>query len=109
MVERKIVAICQYGGEFITNNDGSLSYCGGEAHAIDVGLDMLFDEFSTEISSMFNIDINGVCIKYFLPSNKKTLITISNDKDLSRMVHFNENVSAAEVYILNKDNNEHSR
>ncbi|PKU65989.1 uncharacterized protein LOC110111951 [Dendrobium catenatum] len=102
MVEGKIVTICQYGGEFVTNSDGSLSYSGGEAHAIDVGPDMLFDEFNSEISSMFNIDIACMSIKYFLPSNKKTLITISNDKDLRRMVHFNENATTAEVYILNK-------
>lgn len=105
MVELKIVAICQYGGEFFTNSDGTLSYCGGEAHAIDVGSDMLWDDFKAEISSMFNIDLTGMCIKYFLPSNKRTLITVSNDKDLGRMVHFNENASAAEVYILNKVDN----
>lgn len=102
MGEGKIVAICQYGGEFVTNSDGSLSYSGGEAHAIDVGPDMLFDEFNSEISTLFNIDITSMSIKYFLPSNKKTLITISSDKDLRRMVHFNENATTSEVYILNK-------
>ncbi|KAG0498944.1 hypothetical protein HPP92_003635 [Vanilla planifolia] len=102
MVDGKVVAICQYGGEFFTNNEGCLSYSGGEAHAIGVGLEMMFDEFKSEISSMFSIDITGMSIKYFLPSNKKTLITISNDKDLRRMVHFNENASTVEVYILSK-------
>ncbi|XP_020593464.1 uncharacterized protein LOC110033740, partial [Phalaenopsis equestris] len=102
MVGGKIVAICQYGGQFVTDGDGSLSYSGGEAHAIDVGPDMLFDEFNTEICNMFNIDITGISIKYFLPNNKKTLITISNDKDLRRMIHFNENATTTDVYILNK-------
>ncbi|PKA63438.1 Protein FAR-RED impared response 1 [Apostasia shenzhenica] len=102
MVEGKIVAICQYGGEFVANFDGSLTYSGGEAHAVDVGQEMLFDEFRSEISSMFNMDLTGTSIKYFLPNNRKTLITISNDKDLRRMIYFNENSTAAEVYIVNK-------
>lgn len=105
MEGRGIVAICQYGGEFVTNSDGSLSYSGGEAHALEVGHDMLFDDFKSELTSMFNVDVSGMSIKYFLPSNKRTLITISSDKDLQRMVDFTANALTSEVYIINKVDN----
>ncbi|RWR93317.1 hypothetical protein CKAN_02256200 [Cinnamomum micranthum f. kanehirae] len=39
-------------------------------------------------------------IKYFLPNNKRTLITISNDKGLQRMVDFHEDSDNIDVYIL---------
>ena len=105
MVEGTIVAICQYGGEFVTNSDGSLSYSGGEARAVDVGHDMLLEDFKSEIASTFDIDISGMSIKYFLPSNRRVLITISNDKDLQRMVSYNVHAMSTEVYILNKVDN----
>ncbi|KAJ0959899.1 hypothetical protein J5N97_000333 [Dioscorea zingiberensis] len=106
MAEEKIVvAICQYGGEFVTNSDGTMSYTGGEAHAVDIKRDMLLDELKSEITSLFNIDLSGMSMKYFLPNNKRTLIMISCDKDLQRMVDFNLNVGATEVYILNRVDN----
>ncbi|URE15561.1 PB1 [Musa troglodytarum] len=109
MEGRGIVAICQYGGEFVTNSDGSLSYSGGEAHALEVGHDMLFDDFKSELTSMFNVDVSGMSVKYFLPSNKRTLITISSDKDLQRMVDFTANALTTEVYIINKVDNRITR
>ncbi|ONK80630.1 uncharacterized protein A4U43_C01F19970 [Asparagus officinalis] len=102
MVEGTVVAICQYGGEFVTNRDGSLSYTGGDARAVDVGHDMLLEDFKSEIASTFDIDISGMSIKYLLPSNKRVLITISNDKDLQRMVAHNAQSMSIEVYIINK-------
>ncbi|WOL09196.1 hypothetical protein Cni_G17949 [Canna indica] len=109
MEERRIVAICQYGGEFVTNSDGSLSYSGGEAHALEVGHGMTFDDFKSELTSMFNVDVSGMCFKYFLPSNKRTLITISCDKDLQRMVDFTVSALTTEVYIINKVENRITR
>ncbi|KAJ6844182.1 uncharacterized protein M6B38_291310 [Iris pallida] len=104
-----IVAICQYGGEFVTSSDGTLTYTGGDAHAIDVGHDTLLEDFKLEITTMFNIDITGMSIKYFLPSNNRVLITISSDKDLQRMVNFNMNAVSVEVFILNKVDNRRTR
>lgn len=100
MSDQKIVVICQFGGEFIQNNDGSLSYVDGEAHAMEVDRNMRFDDFRSEIAEMWNHDISISSIKYFLPSNKQTLITISNDKDLQRMVDFHKGLVTACVYIL---------
>nr|CAD1837347.1 unnamed protein product [Ananas comosus var. bracteatus] len=105
MAGRNIVAICQYGGEFITNSDGSLSYAGGEAHAIEVGNEMLLEDFKAELSTMFNVDLSGMFLKYFLPNNRRTLITISTDKDLRRMVDFSSDSLTTEVYILSKAEN----
>lgn len=100
MAGTRIIAICQSGGGFETDEDGSLSYRGGEAHAIDIDDQVKFDDFKNEVAEMFNCNINSMSIKYFLPGNRKTLITISNDKDLRRMVKFHGNSATADMYII---------
>ncbi|KAG0488869.1 hypothetical protein HPP92_007680 [Vanilla planifolia] len=101
MASNKILAICQFGGDFIANSDGSMIYSGGEAHVIDIDRNLHFHEFVSEISDMFNCNMDLYTIKYFLRNNKRTLITISNDKDLRRMVDFNAD-STIDVYILKR-------
>ncbi|XP_076891552.1 uncharacterized protein LOC143543000 [Bidens hawaiensis] len=100
MAVKKVIAICQLGGVFKTLGDGSLSYDGGEAHAIDIDEDSKYNDFYMEVAEMFNCLHNSISIKYFLPRNRKTLITISNDKDLQRMIKFHENSSSIDVYIM---------
>lgn len=102
MARGKVLAICQSGGEFVIGRDGSMSYSGGEAHAVEVTSDMKLNDFKAEISCMFNCRADTFIIKYFLPSNRKTLITISNDKDLQRMVDFSASSNTTDVYILKK-------
>ncbi|KAG1338944.1 hypothetical protein COCNU_04G012500 [Cocos nucifera] len=105
MARRKILAICQSGGEFVTHSDGSMSYSGGEAHAIDIDHEMMLHDLKSEISGMFNCDADSFSIKYFLPNNKRTLITVSNDKDLKRMVDFHADSDTTDVYVLKKVEN----
>lgn len=105
MAKRCILAICQAGGEFITNSDGSMSYSGGEAHAIDIERDMPLDDLKSEISSMFSCNVDNLSIKYFLPNNKRTLITVSNDKDLRRMVDFHAGSDTTDIFIMKKVEN----
>lgn len=100
MAEKKIIAICQSGGEFETGRDGMLSYHGGDAHAIDVDDKMKFNEFKMEIAEMFNFDVDNVSIKYFLPGNRKTLITLSNDKDLKRMLKFHGDSTTVDIFVI---------
>ncbi|KAL5700412.1 hypothetical protein ACHQM5_025856 [Ranunculus cassubicifolius] len=100
MSGRKIIAICQSGGEFVTNKDGSLSYNGGDAHAIDIDEETLFEEFKSEICEMCSCTNGGMSIKYLLPENKRTLISISNDKDLKRMITFHVNSITADVFVI---------
>lgn len=100
MAGKKIIAICQAGGQFETDKDGFLSYHGGDAHAIDVDEGTKFGDFKTEVAEMFNFGINSMSIKYFLPGNKKTLITVSNDKDLQRMIKFLGNSDTVDVYVM---------
>ena len=100
-----LVAICQYGGEFVTNSDGTMFYYGGEAHAVDINRETLLDDLKSEITSVFGIDLSGMSMKYFLPNNRRTLISISSDKDLQRMVDFNLNARNTEVYIINRVDN----
>ncbi|KAF8387629.1 hypothetical protein HHK36_026282 [Tetracentron sinense] len=104
MAGKKVIAICQSGGEFVTNKDGLFSYNGGEAHAIDIDHQTRLNEFKLEIAEMFNYGVGTMSIKYFLPGNKKTLITISNDKDLKRMINFHGDSVTADVYIITEEN-----
>lgn len=100
MAPKKLIAICQSGGKFGTTKDGNLSYKGGDAHAIDIDDQMELREFKVEVADMFNINAGSMSIKYFLPGNKKTLITVSNDKDLQRMIKFHPDSSTVEIYIF---------
>ncbi|KAE8698305.1 guanosine-3',5'-bis(diphosphate) 3'-pyrophosphohydrolase-like [Hibiscus syriacus] len=100
MAGKKIIAICQSGGDFVTNKDGSLSYNGGEAYAIDINEHSKLSDFKSEIKDMFNLRSGNMSIKYFLPGNKKTLITISKDKDLQRMLNFIGETSTVDVFIV---------
>ncbi|KAM7272944.1 hypothetical protein ACFE04_027608 [Oxalis oulophora] len=97
---KKIIAICQCGGEFETEKDGSLSYVGGDAHAIDVDDQMKFNDFKMEVAEMFNFGVHTIYFKYFLPGNKKTLITVSNDKDLQRMIKYHGDSATIDIYII---------
>ncbi|KAJ1403013.1 Zinc finger, PMZ-type [Sesbania bispinosa] len=103
MATRKVIAICQSGGEFVSNKDGSLSYNGGEAYAIDIDQQTSLSDFKSEIAEMFNCNVNTMIIKYFLPGNKKTLITVSKDKDLQRMVSFLGDASTVDVFVMSEE------
>lgn len=103
MATRKVIAICQSGGEFVTNKDGSLSYNGGDAYAIDIDQQTKLDDFKSEVAEMFNCNTDTMIIKYFLPGNKKTLITVSKDKDLQRMVNFLGDANTVDVFIISEE------
>ncbi|KAK6790149.1 hypothetical protein RDI58_013949 [Solanum bulbocastanum] len=101
MAAKRIIAICQSGGEFVTNNeDGSLSYTGGNAHAVDIDENTNVDAFKQELTDTFKFNVDGMAIKYFLRGNKKTLITVSKDKDLQRMVNFFKDSEQVEVFVV---------
>ncbi|GMN44118.1 hypothetical protein TIFTF001_013311 [Ficus carica] len=100
MAGEKIIVICQSGGEFVTGKDGTLCYKGGDAHAMDIDDQIKYNYFKTEVAEMFNCSVDSMTIKYFLPGNKKTLITISNDKDLNRMIKFHGDSATADVYVI---------
>lgn len=99
------MVICQHGGDFVSGSDGSMAYSGGEAHVIDIDSNTNFDGFKAEITNAFNIDISTMVIKYFLPNNKRTLITVSHDKDLRRMIDLNANSATLDVFVLHKVDN----
>ncbi|XP_058215614.1 uncharacterized protein LOC131326759 isoform X2 [Rhododendron vialii] len=103
MAGKKVIAILQSGGEFETNQDGSLSYRGGDAHAREIDENMKYKDFKREVAEVFNSNHGNMSIKYFLPGNKKTLITISNDKDLNCMIKFHANSATADIYVIMED------
>lgn len=102
MATGSILAICQSGGEFVKQNDGTMSYIGGEAHAIDIDREMTLHDLETEMANMFKLKADSFSIKYLLPRNRRTLITVSSDKDVQRMVDYQANADTADVYVLKK-------
>ncbi|KAL3591032.1 hypothetical protein D5086_009672 [Populus alba] len=52
MAEIKIIVICQLGGDFETDKDGTLSYTGGDAHAIDIDDKIKFNDFKLEVAEI---------------------------------------------------------
>ncbi|KAK2646065.1 hypothetical protein Ddye_021260 [Dipteronia dyeriana] len=103
MATKKIIAICQSGGEFVTNKDGTLSYNGGDAYAIDIDDETELDNFKSEVADMFSCSADNMTIKYLLPGNKKTLISISKDKDLKRMINFVADTMSVDVFIISEE------
>lgn len=103
MAGKKIIAICQSGGEFQTDTDGSLLYKGGDAHAMEIDEQMKYNDFRMEAAEMFNCSLSTVTIKYFLPGNRKTLISISNDKDLQRMIKFHGGAATTDIYVMTEE------
>ncbi|KAJ0444640.1 putative transcription factor interactor and regulator CCHC(Zn) family [Helianthus annuus] len=97
---KKMIAICHYGGEFETYEDGLMSYSGGEAYAVDLEVDMQLSGFKQEVAETIDSSVDGMLVKYFLPGNKKNLITVSKDKDFHRMVNYYKESDQFEVFIL---------
>ncbi|CAK9135635.1 unnamed protein product [Ilex paraguariensis] len=106
MATKRIIAICMSGGEFATDNDGGLlSYKGGDAYAMDLDQDTKLKDLKEELAETFNCSVNRMLIKYFLPgkSNKRTLITISKDKDLKRLVNIFEDKDQVEFFVMEEE------
>ncbi|KAK4256526.1 hypothetical protein QN277_006237 [Acacia crassicarpa] len=99
MATKKVIAICQSGGEFVTSTDGSLAYQGGEAYATDIDLQTKLTDLKSEVADMFG-KTDSMIIKYLLPSNKKTLITIAKDKDLQRMINYLGDAGTVDLFII---------
>ncbi|CAA7017117.1 unnamed protein product [Microthlaspi erraticum] len=92
----KLIAICKSG----TIKDGSLSCSGGDAFAIGIDLTTSMTDFKSELAENFGFDLDTMSLKYFLPGNKKTLITISKDKDFIRMVNFSADAGTVEIFAI---------
>ena len=103
MAKGKLILICQSGGDFVKNADGSLTYSGGEAQAVNVTSETVFDDLKLKLAEMCNLDYKTVIFKYFLPGNTRILITLSNGKDLKRMLDFHRNSVTAEVFAIGKE------
>ncbi|XP_015572423.1 uncharacterized protein LOC107260938 [Ricinus communis] len=99
----RLIVICHSGGKFTSASDGSLSYGGGEAHAISINREDKFQELKSEVAEMCNCDPALLTIKYFLPDNRQTLITISSDKDIQRMLDFHEDSKSLDVFVIKND------
>uniref|UniRef100_A0A5B7AED0 SWIM-type domain-containing protein n=1 Tax=Davidia involucrata TaxID=16924 RepID=A0A5B7AED0_DAVIN len=100
MAKEKLVIICQSGGKFTTGTDGSLSYSGGDAHVMTINNETRFDEFESEVAEIWKCDSSSMSIKYFLPNNKQTLITVSSDRDIKHMIEFHEDSPTVDVYVM---------
>ncbi|KAK1426502.1 hypothetical protein QVD17_15176 [Tagetes erecta] len=97
---KKMIAICQYGGDFETHDDGTMNYIGVEAYAVDLDENMQLSGFKQEIAETVDLNVDAMIIKYFLPGNKKNLITVSKDKDFQRMVNYYREADQVEVFVM---------
>lgn len=107
MVNGKLILICRSGGEFEKNDDGTLAYNGGEAEAVTVNSEILFDDLKLKLAEICDLDFETVSVKYFLPHNTRTLISISNEKDLKRMLEFHASSVTADVFVMGKEGFNH--
>lgn len=99
MAKGKLILICQSGGEFVTNDDGTMSYNGGEANAENVTSETPFSDLKLNLAETCDLNQETVTVKYFLPGNKRNLITVKNDKDIKRMIDFHGDAITAEVFV----------
>ncbi|KAL6221314.1 hypothetical protein ACLB2K_009065 [Fragaria x ananassa] len=102
MVRAKLILICQWGGEFVKKDDGTMCYTGGDAHAVDINHETLFDDLKLKLAEICNLEYKSLSIKYFLPGNRRTLITLSSDRDLKRMYEFHGNAVTGDVFVIGK-------
>ncbi|KAK1413984.1 hypothetical protein QVD17_29721 [Tagetes erecta] len=100
MAKGKLILICQSGGEFVTNDDGTMSYNGGEANAANVTSETPFNDLKLTLAETCDLNQETVTVKYFLPGNKRNLITVKNDKDVKRMIDFHGDAITAEVFVM---------
>lgn len=107
MAKGKLILICQSGGEFIAKDDGTLSYVGAEANAVNINHETLFDDLKLKLAEMGNLDQKTISIKYFLPGNRRNLITLRNDKDLKRMIEYHVNSVTADIFVNGKEGFDH--
>ncbi|CAN8232471.1 unnamed protein product, partial [Cochlearia groenlandica] len=103
MGKGKLILICQSGGKFVTDDDGRMTYTGGEAEAMDITRETSFDEFKLKMAKVLNLDYNSLSLKYFLPGNRRTLITIKQAKDMKRMYDFHHSSVTADVFITGQE------
>lgn len=99
MAKGKLILICQSGGDFVTNDDGTMSYNGGEANAANVTSETPFSDLKQTLAETCDLNQETVTVKYFLPGNKRNLITVKNDKDVRRMIDFHGDAITAEVFV----------
>ena len=64
MARAKLILICQSLGEFVTNDDGTLSYAGGEAHAVEITPETLFNDLKLKVAEMLNLDYESLMTLY---------------------------------------------
>lgn len=102
MAKGKLILICRTGGEFVTKDDGTMLYNGGEAHAAEINAETKFDDLKLKLAEMCDLEFSSLSVKYFLPQNKRTPISMVTDRDLKRMYDFHEGSVTAEIYPAGK-------
>ncbi|KAJ0235794.1 MULE transposase domain-containing protein [Hirschfeldia incana] len=103
MGKGKLILICQSGGKFLTDDDGTMTYTGGEAEAIDINHETSFHDFKLKLAKLWNLDYDSLSLKYFLPGNRRTLITMRQEKDMKRMYDFHLSSVSAEVFVTGQE------
>ncbi|GAA0144293.1 hypothetical protein LIER_04781 [Lithospermum erythrorhizon] len=102
MVRGKLIVICQFGGDFVSKDDGTLMYDGGDANAVNINNETKYGDLSLKLAEVCNVELNTMQMKYFLPGNRKHLITLRSDKDLKRLMDFHVNSVTVDIFVSGK-------
>lgn len=105
MSDKYHTVICHSGGKFTKNGGGAMSYKGGRAYEIFVNKKTTFDEFRKETAVNWKYDPSSITIKYFLPNDNETLLTIGSDKNIQQMLGSYKYLNSIHVYVFTNEDN----
>ncbi|KAL9679519.1 hypothetical protein QQ045_017384 [Rhodiola kirilowii] len=83
MTSKKVIAICQFGGEFFADEDGSMSmvYNGGNAYAIHLDDQTNLNDFRREVAKTFDLDVSAFPSSISSPTSMPLLALPEEDDD----------------------------
>lgn len=85
----KLIALCN------CQNESTEVCIGGQAHAIEVNEEMIFNSFIDHVATIFCLDKSILSLKYYFPGKRYVLVSMKNDADLKNFVKiFNDSIWA---------------
>ncbi|KAG8384057.1 hypothetical protein BUALT_Bualt04G0078400 [Buddleja alternifolia] len=101
---RKLIVSCKFGGEFQQGEYG-VQYNGGEAYAIEVDEEISFDTFRARVVAKCGLNEKGslIALKYYLPTNNTTLISLRDDSDMKIFVNLFKDSISSDIYVQKLD------
>ncbi|KAG8366000.1 hypothetical protein BUALT_Bualt17G0030600 [Buddleja alternifolia] len=107
---RKLIVSCKFGDEFQQGEYG-VQYNGGEAFAIEVDEEISFDTFRARVVAKCGLNEEGslIAMKYYLPTNNTTLISLRDDPDMKIFVNLFKDSLSSDIYVQNLDSGKNGK